>query len=44
MKHTVSLVGEEFLFIVYLNNYASLSHLRIGQEQSIFEFTKCFIA
>lgn len=44
MKCTGSLVGEELLFIVYLNNYVSLSHLRIGQEQPVFEITKCFVA
>lgn len=44
MKRTGSLVGEELHFIVYLYNYVSLSHLRIGQEQSVFEITKCFIA
>jgi hypothetical protein len=44
MKLSGSLVGEELHFIVYLNNYVSLSHLRIGQEQSVFEITKCFIA
>jgi len=44
MKRTGSLVGEEWHFIVYLYNYVSLSHLRIGQEQSVFETTKCFIA
>jgi len=44
MKRTGPLVGEELHFIVYLYNYVSLSHLRIGQEQSVFEITKCFIA
>jgi hypothetical protein len=42
MKCTGSLVGEELL--VYLNYYVCLSHLRIGQEQSVFEITNYFIA
>jgi hypothetical protein len=44
MKRAGSLVGEELHFILYLNNYVSLSHQRIGQEQSVFGITKCFIA
>jgi hypothetical protein len=44
MKRTGSQVGEELHFIVYLNNCVSLSRLRIGQEQSVFEITECFIA
>ena len=42
MRSTGSLVGEELHFILYLNNCVSISHLIIGQEQSVFEITKCF--